>query len=695
MPDLLSSPTKSYWFKLLALAAVYLGVSYLSFSLVPAGGSGASLIWPPAAVGLAGLYLFGLDLWPALLVPFFLLLVFRGTAVPSAAGFSFANTAESLVGAYLLLRIGFKPLFSRLSDTFYFIVAAAVAVVLSATIVTSVLVVFGSNPGTLNVPLWLGVWIGHLVSIVSFAPFLLRWLAEPRFTSSRRELIEGSIAVVIIVVFTYLTAWTTFTSIGSIAFFYVIMIGLIFAALRTGTRGTTLSLMLFALILVTGILFGSGPSSHTANAAQTLFSTQVFIGVFSLIFLLFATVTEERREAVKKLEQHVGQLETSLERVSYEDQAKTDFIAILAHELRNPLSPILSSVELMKQNGIKPDNERHVNSIATNLHIMARLLDDLLDISRITQKKFKVQLEPVELKTIINQTLEIVSPYLESRKHMVSAKLPDEPVWLSADSVRLTQVFVNILNNAGKYTEPGGRIDIRAYAQGSNVIVHITDTGMGIEKDRMHKIFDSFGGTDGPARRPGGLHVGLSLAKRMVELHHGTIEPRSAGVGHGSEFIVSLPMLPGGPLPLEVPRRPLRSRFSKDTLSQLGEGAANVQILIVDDNEAAAKSLCELLQKKGRNITVAFNGFDGIAQATTVRPDVALLDIGLPDMDGYEVAKRLRAQFGDDIRLIALTGYGQPEDRQKARDAGFDEHVVKPVAIVDLERTLSELRVGA
>lgn len=689
MKDAVSSRAGSYLLKLAALAMVYTAVVYMSLHLTVPGGSGASLVWPPTAVALAALFLFGIDLWPALFLPFFIMLLVRDVAAPTAAAVAVANTAEAVVGSFLLARTDFKPMLARLRDVFSLIVASGLGAALGASITTSILYFFGSTPGTLNTPLLVALWIGHFVSALCFGAFLMRWLCEPRATLTWQEFVERAVIFVSIGALSYFVGWTSVGAIGSISLIYILIPFFIWASLRTGSRGITLALALFSVIVTTGLVFGTGPLAQAQNPAQALFGVQILVGVLSLIFLLFTANAEERREAVRRLESHVGALETSLERVSSEDQAKTDFIAILAHELRNPLSPILSSVELMKQSGVKEEHEHHVHSIASNLHIMARLLDDLLDISRITQKKFKLQPEPVEMRTIVNQTLEIVRPYLESRKHTLEVSMPEAPIWLSADPVRLTQVFVNILNNAGKYTDPGGRIALAVEPRHTEVVVRITDTGMGIPPERLSKIFDSFGGAEGPARKPGGLHIGLSLAKRMVELHHGTIEPRSAGQGRGSEFIVRLPTLQTAPLPMETPRRTLRSRFSREAIARVTQ-TGPLQLLIVDDNEAAAESLGELLRKNGREVRLAYTGQDGLLRADEQVPDIALLDIGLPDMEGYDLARRMRAAHPE-IKLVALTGYGQPEDRQKARDAGFDEHIVKPVAIVDLERILASL----
>jgi CheY-like chemotaxis protein len=334
--------------------------------------------------------------------------------------------------------------------------------------------------------------------------------------------------------------------------------------------------------------------------------------------------------------------------------------------------------------------------MGAHLHTIARLLDDLLDISRISQKKFKLQKQSVEMHTIVAHALEMAEPYLQTHNHKLITRIPEGEIWLNGDPVRLAQIFVNLLNNAAKYTEPGGTIALEVEREGDEVVVRVKDSGIGIPAERLPKLFEPFGGSEGNMHSKGGLRIGLSLVKRMAEMHHGTVTVSSAGVGQGSEFTVRLPLPAAMPLPLEPGSSAQRSRgrFSKKLVEEDSKRVGQVCILLVDDNKAAAQSLCTLLEHNGHKVILAYDGPEALTLATTHHPDVALLDIGLPTMDGYEVARRLRKEYGNDITLIALTGYGQPEDRQKAEEAGFDEHLVKPVSIADLERVLVEKHVN-
>jgi len=674
-----------YLTKLTLLAAVYAAVVYVSLFLVPAGGSGASLVWPPSAVALLALFLFGPELWPALLVSFFAVLLLKGIAPPIAAGVAAANTLEALAGVYILRRFDFHPMFNRLQDAMVFVLAAFLSTLVSSTLIVLVRITGGA---VFDSQLWAGLWIGHTVSLLSFGPFAARWAYKPLFTRTKREWIEGGLVFSAIVILDILIYWTPYSNVGSVSLLYLSIIPLIWAALRTGPRGMSLALIMMALIASTGVLFGQGPLTHNANLAQELFGIQLIIGTLSLIFLIFSAIVEERKEATVRLRGNVEQLQEALEKIRAEDQAKADFIAILAHELRNPLSPLLSGVELMKvRNEGSPDLLKMMGS---HLSTMARLLDDLLDMSRISQKRFQLQKQPVKLDTIVAQSLEMITPFLTERNHTLTTTIPPEELWLDGDQVRLVQILVNLLNNAAKYTNPSGVIKLRAERDNAHVRVMVTDNGIGIHPTRLKKIFEPFGISDSTTNRAGGLHVGLSLAKRMAEMHHGSLEAQSHGEGKGSTFTVRLPLALTAPLIVEEPRS-RRSRFSRSTLGQNQKISGALEILVVDDNEAAASSLCKLLEHNGHKASTANDATGALAWCEAHTPAAALLDIGLPDMDGYGLARRLRQKFGNSILLVALTGYGQDEDKRKAREAGFNDHLTKPVSIVDVERVLAEL----
>ncbi len=361
------------------------------------------------------------------------------------------------------------------------------------------------------------------------------------------------------------------------------------------------------------------------------------------------------------------------------DRRKDEFLATLAHELRNPLAPIRNSLELMKRlkgNAELIEQARSIMERQTGQ--MVRLIDDLLDVGRITLNKLELRRERVELASVVDHCVEAIHPLCEQSNHELNVTLPPDPIYLHADPVRLAQVFGNLLTNACKYTEPGGRIWLTAEQQGSDVFVKVQDTGVGIPPDMLSKVFDMFTQVD---RSEGGLGIGLSLVKRLVEMHEGTVTAHSAGPGQGSEFVVRLPILIERPKSLPPPK-PTLEEFPKKPH----------RILIVDDNKDAAKTLAILLNLEVKETHIAHDGLEGIEKAATYRPDVILLDVGLPKMNGYGVCRSIREQpWGKDILIVALTGWGQDEDRQKSEDAGFNCHLVKPVEFTELMKLLADL----
>jgi CheY-like chemotaxis protein/anti-sigma regulatory factor (Ser/Thr protein kinase) len=294
---------------------------------------------------------------------------------------------------------------------------------------------------------------------------------------------------------------------------------------------------------------------------------------------------------------------------------------------------------------------------------------------------------------VLGSVLEMVRPQIEERHHTLQLLLPEEEIWLNGDPVRLAQIFVNLLTNSAKYTDPGGIIVLHAYRQDDTLVVSVKDSGIGIAPERLKGVFEPFGGSRSADQRQTGLRIGLSLAKRMTEMHHGSIRALSEGEGKGTEVVVEIPLPDTAPLAMPAAERVrVRGRFSQKESDDAAQKMQRLCILVVDDNEPAARSLGVLLGHYGHEVLLAYDAPEALRIAGQHRPDVAILDIGLPAMDGYQLAKEMRAAADYPIICIALTGYGQPEDRQRSRDAGFAEHLVKPVSIVDVERVLRELR---
>ncbi len=390
---------------------------------------------------------------------------------------------------------------------------------------------------------------------------------------------------------------------------------------------------------------------------------------------------EERlRELNETLEQRVTERTESLNEA---DRRKDEFLATLAHELRNPLAPVRNAVALLHAKGPAiPELQWARDVIDRQTRAMARLIDDLMDLSRINQGKIELRRERVELATIVQRAVETSRPLIDEMGHELVVTLPSRPVIMDADLTRLAQVFLNLLNNAAKFTERGGRIELRAKQQGSDVVVSVTDTGIGIPADKLPILFEVFSQVEGAlSRSQGGLGIGLHLVKRLVEMHGGRVEARSAGPGQGSEFVARLPLIVERHLP-----GPARDAGDQTVPT------ADLRILVVDDNQDAAESLAMLLKMMGNTVHMAHDGEAAMAAAEEFRPDVVLCDIGLPKLNGYEVCRQIRQQaWAAKTILVAVTGWGQDRDKRQAQEAGFDHHMVKPVDLQALMKLLAGL----
>jgi len=353
------------------------------------------------------------------------------------------------------------------------------------------------------------------------------------------------------------------------------------------------------------------------------------------------------------------------------DRAKDAFLATLAHELRNPLAPIRHAAEILA--ALKIDDDRLVwaqQVIHRQVKHMASLLDDLLNVARITQGKLELRKELVVLGSVVETALESARPLLEAKGHRLTVELPTASVALEADPLRLSQILSNLLTNAAKYTDRGGKIDLRAYVEADQLLFSIKDTGIGLPSWALDKIFTMFSQVEGVgSRSEGGLGIGLALVKGLVDLHGGHIEARSEGPGKGSEFIVSLPLAPSVHLPV--------SEALRDGIAPAGQSR---KVLVADDNKDAADALAMMLTMMGHDVVVAHHGLGALRLAAETRPEVAVLDISMPDLSGYEVARRLRSEpWAQRLLLIALTGFGQDDDKRRALESGFDRHLTKPI----------------
>ena len=378
-----------------------------------------------------------------------------------------------------------------------------------------------------------------------------------------------------------------------------------------------------------------------------------------------------------------NQLRQQATDLSEADHRKDEFLAMLAHELRNPLAPIRNALRIMQ---LTPGNAEAIEAAFQMMDRqsshMVRLVDDLLDVSRISRGKINLRKARVALASVVNEAVEVARAHCESLELNLAVSLPPEPIYLEGDSTRLAQIVGNLLSNACKFTDRGGSIRLSVEREAGQAVIRVRDTGIGIGAEQLPRIFELFVQADTSLERPmGGLGIGLTLVKNLVELHGGGIEVKSAGVGHGSEFVVRLPALTG------TARPPAPEPAGPEPAPTTG-----LRILVVDDNRDMATSLAMVLELTGNETHIANDGLEAVDKAADVRPDVILLDIGLPKLNGYEVARKIRTQpWGKAVVMVAITGWGQEEDRQKAADAGFDAHLVKPMEHHSLTRLLAEL----
>jgi PAS domain S-box-containing protein len=384
----------------------------------------------------------------------------------------------------------------------------------------------------------------------------------------------------------------------------------------------------------------------------------------------------ERRRIELQMQEHAAALADLVHR-------KDEFLAMLSHELRNPLAPILNAVQLLQvTSGDNPVSQRAVSIIERQVGQLTHLVDDLLDVCRAITGRIQLRRDPIAVSGVVERAVETVRPLIDRRKHVLTLSLPPDPIWVWADAARLEQVLTNLLANAAKYTDECGHIWLSLRREGNKAVLRVRDTGLGIAPTFLPRVFEPFTQAERTSdRSQGGLGIGLALAKRLVEMHEGTIDVTST-LGQGSEFVVSLDV-ESPPPPREA--EPPSIEIAKPTSGVL-------RVLVVDDNVDAAATLELLVQQIGHLVRVAHTGPTGLAAALNFRPDVALLDIGLPELDGWKVAKRIRQQPNlQKIVLVAMTGYGQHLDRKRSQKAGFDHHFVKPVDFGKLKEIFATL----
>jgi signal transduction histidine kinase len=390
----------------------------------------------------------------------------------------------------------------------------------------------------------------------------------------------------------------------------------------------------------------------------------------------------ERRvqERTEQLQQKIAKEQQRAEQLKEADRRKNEFLAMLAHELRNPLAPISNALHIMSLPTADPKQQSELVHMAIHqVHHMARLLDDLLDVSRITHGKINLKQERIDLCEVIRCAIDTATPLITSQQHALRTHLPPCPIWAHGDETRLGQLVGNLLNNAAKYTAPGGDISLDAYEEGQDLVIRVKDTGIGIPPEKLPYIFNMFMQVDNSLERTqGGLGIGLMLVKNIAELHGGTITAHSDGKGKGSEFVVRLPIL-----------TPSQQALPESASAPASQPPETHRVLVVDDNEASARTLGWMVQALGYEVKTAFDAESAMQIAHSYKPDVVLLDIGMPKINGYELCKMMHSDpLLKQATFIAQTGWGQQQDKQRAKESGFNAHLTKPVSLDALQQQL-------
>ena len=393
-------------------------------------------------------------------------------------------------------------------------------------------------------------------------------------------------------------------------------------------------------------------------------------------------LARELAEARAQLRAETAARDTAEQQLRSADRRKDEFLATLAHELRNPLAPIRNSLKLLAAPQLdEPKREWGRRVISRQVNRMARLLDDLLDVSRITRGHLELKVESVDLGSLIASAVETANPLIEAKEHTFKTELPAEPLTVEVDPLRVSQALANLLTNAAKYTDPGGRITLAVHLKPTTLTMIVSDTGIGFEKAALPQMFEMFAQVGAAEHRTErGLGIGLALVKSLIHLHGGTVEATSAGLGYGSDFLIHLPSS-------VIVANPAKATVDvPSTVPSLTRG----RVLVTDDNRDSADSLALILELEGYDVAVTYSGHQSIERGRLESPDAVILDIGMADMTGYEVARRIRQEeWGRHVFLIAMTGWGQEEDRERAKAAGFDRHLIKPLDSGELQRLIA------
>jgi signal transduction histidine kinase/ActR/RegA family two-component response regulator len=650
---------------LVGITAVYFVAGKVGLDFFGLLNPSASAVWPPTGVAIASLLLFGYRAAGAVFAGAFLVNYSTAGGVLASLGIAAGNTLEGVAAAYLVTRFaGGAAAFERARDLAkYAALAAALSTAISATLGVGILTLAGLAAPAAFGSVWLTWWLGDATGAILVAPLLVLWYRNRRLSAARA--IEALLLFAAAIGVPALLFFEPRLERYPLASLCVPL--LVWAAFRFRGREVVTAAVCMAVITTWATARGFGQFvMDTPN--ESLLVLQVFTAVITLTALMMSAVVQERRAALASERAALAEAEAAL-------RSSDAFLAMLSHELRNPLSAIAAAGAALEQPGIASDwNARAGQIIRRQTALLKRLIDDLLDVAKITGGKLGLVRRPLDLADVVRSAVESLA---DSGARLPSIDLQLARVCVDADPERLQQVIANLLGNAIKFTPSGGHVRVRTSVEGDDAVLSVEDSGAGIAPDLLPRVFDLFQqGPQGRDRARGGLGVGLALVRRIVEMHGGTVEAHSDGEGRGSVFTVRLlsTSTPNVAVPQVATVRAAPAR----------------RILLIEDNADARESLRMVLENAGHELYEAADGESGVERALALRPQLALVDIGLPGIDGFEVATRIRAA-DPSIRLVALTGYGRDDDVAASRAAGFDAHVIKPVNMQQLSALIEDL----
>jgi signal transduction histidine kinase/ActR/RegA family two-component response regulator len=656
--------------RIAGVAIVYFAAGKLGLHFASLTAS-SSPVWPPTGIAFAALLILGFQIWPGIFIgAFFVNLATSGTVFTSL-GIATGNTLEAVAAVYLTMRYANgRKLFEQAGDFFRFAGLSMLAATIGATVGVTSLALGGLAHGHEFVRIWAIWWLGDLGGFLVFAPFPILWIENPALTSDRRRLLESSLTLAAVALFGILVFGGAIPGIEKYPIGFICFPILVWSAFRFGQREAATAILILAVSADWGMMRGHGPWARFANEISSYIIPQAFMMTLAVMTMALAAVVWERRRAEADANEARHQAEAA-------NRTKDQFLAMLGHELRNPIAALSSAVHVLKQADVRsPQASTLLEIMVRQSAHLARMVDDLLDVQRLTATRtITLNRRPMNLTECARHCVTALRVREEFAERNIELRLDD--IWIDGDPDRVAQILINLLSNACKYTNPNGKIVLSIGSESDKAVVRVEDDGDGIPPELLPRVFELFVQGDRLSdRHPGGLGLGLTLVRRLAQLHNGTVEAHSDGRGRGSTFTVLIPRIEHAQENTARPITPVRSQLRR-------------RILIIEDNDDAREALREALELAGHKIFEAGSGASGVESALANRPDVALIDIGLPGFDGYEVARRIRsASEAQGMRLIALTGYGSPEDRRKAEQAGFDTHLVKPLDFDELSELL-------